>query len=163
MRTVCTTTQYSRPYMHISVIFLPGIFPSIPSTYLHEKSISRGTTSRHQIFLYSTQIIHLKQDQNPQLPVPPPKMLAYMRWIIWVEYKKSWWRLVVPLLIPFSCKYVLGILWEYPGKENNRYMHIWPAILSGSTDCPHIWLWHMGDHYIQAPGLWGCVLGDIDI
>ena len=26
------------------------------------------------------------------------------------------------------------------------------------VDCPPIWVRHMGAHYTQAPGIWGCVL-----
>ena len=39
----------------------------------------------------------------------------------------------------FLCKKSLGIIWEYPEEESNRYRHIWPVIFIDSTDYLTLW------------------------
>ena len=56
----------------------------------------------------------------------------------------------------------MGILWGYPGEVSNRYTHIWPVILSGSTYCHPLWVRHIGDHYTQYPSLWGLVMDGME-
>ena len=47
---------------------------------------------------------------------------------------------------------------------SDRYTHIWPDLLIGSTYLPNLCVIKMCAHYIEDPGLLGCVmLGAMEI